>query len=451
MISLNSNQSLLPIELLEHIIDNVDISSPDGKQSLITCSYANSTLRVLCQTRIFQDVAVIHGLQYATGESFFDDEQSTGNKFLSLLDRSPHIGSYVRNFTLKAVMLDWQREQSDTICSKDPGFSLYATRPHLQKLQKFTVVAPVFLLWSRFDQRMKSFFHNSIAQVLPEVDFHIIRQVPISVFYNCAALQDLRISHLKSESINTTSSLHTKAKLRVLQVGRESFSSALGRLQECFKLFEPPSSPFDLSQLTELILPDYGYSVADIQFMLGLCSKSLERLDLRLDNHYGTVTLLEFEPVICTDHFAPSTLDPHMLPSIVEAETISPNLGSLHKLRRLAFRATISCLEGRVTSNIPLASVILKTIPNDGPLSEVVLNTLLQNYSVDNLAVFPWSTVVDVLCGNRVWPHLTRVELKFEQMTNIRTVRISPANLADSLDRNDDLNKLRERGLLLYI
>ncbi|KDR83191.1 hypothetical protein GALMADRAFT_134681 [Galerina marginata CBS 339.88] len=427
----NQSPLVLPNELLELIINNLQADNDDDQESLISCSYANRILCIICQTRLFQNVVVIHGEGHgADNITLFDDKQSTGNRFLRLLDGSPHIGSYVRKITLKAVF-PRSLSDADTIASRDPQFSFYAIPSRLQNLQEFILLAPTYFRWRNFDEPTKTFLRN-MTQRLPVLDFHLIEGIPISVFYNCAALRGLRIASFERNT-DPTAMLHTRAKLRALEVGYDS-ESHISAPKELPSWFKPTSSPFDLRHLMDLTLPSNDYFMSDIQGMLELCSNTLERLDFHLGYQYE----LPFE----VNGLTPGS----------EPEITPPNLGSLHQLRRLTFRTAICGSGELLTSDIPFASSILKTLSYDmhHPPLELILDIYLQGYPIDCLSTFPWFILVNVLCGNQILPRLAGVELKFLLQVGCGGVEISPQDLASSLDQNEDLSKLRGKGLLSY-
>ncbi|KDR83193.1 hypothetical protein GALMADRAFT_221124 [Galerina marginata CBS 339.88] len=276
------NPSLVfPIELLELVLNNLQIDNDDDQKSLISCSYANHILRIICQKRLFQNVVVTHGVLYPSRTvviSFFDYEHSTGYRFLRLLDASPHIGSYVRNITLEAVYL-LSLPDADTTSSRDPKFSLHAILSRLQNLQKFDIWARGDLPWSQLDEPTKTLLRN-LTQSVPVLDFLAIEDIPISFFYNSAALQELCLRSFGRHA-DPTAVLHTRAKLRALQIGHASESRDLAP-NELLSWFQPASSPFDVTHLVDLALLSDEYWVSDIQGMLELCSNTLEKLDLQL-------------------------------------------------------------------------------------------------------------------------------------------------------------------------
>ncbi|KDR83192.1 hypothetical protein GALMADRAFT_152136 [Galerina marginata CBS 339.88] len=422
----NPSRLVLPNELLELIINNLQAEIDEDQATLISCSYTNRILCIICQTRLFQNVVIVHGKGHVGGNIiFFDDKQSTGYRFLRLLEESPHIGSYVRKITLQAVF-PHSVPDPDTISSKDPKFSFYAIPSRLQNLQKFVFLAPTYLPWSQLDEPIRALLRH-MAQSLPALDFHIFQGIPISVFYNCVALHDLRLASFEKNA-DPTAVLHTRAKLRTLEVRHGPPISGSNTLPLWLK---HASSPFDLTQLMDWTLHSSDYLVSDIQGIFELCSKTLERLDWDLGSQY------EFP------------FDINGLTPGFEPETTPPNLGSLHRLRRLKFRTTV-CGSGEVPiSDIPTASSILETLPYNvhSPPFEVILDVYLQEYPIDRFSTFPWFTLVNVLCGNRILPRLAGVELNF---IPDKEISISPQDLASSLDQNEDLCKLRRRGLLSY-
>ncbi|KAI5888650.1 uncharacterized protein SCHCODRAFT_02637313 [Schizophyllum commune H4-8] len=80
---------MLPIELYEAVLDQLE----DDKHSLAMCSRANRTLLDIAQHRLFADIRLDFDSQATNLES-------RPYQLLSALETSPHLGSYVRRFTV---------------------------------------------------------------------------------------------------------------------------------------------------------------------------------------------------------------------------------------------------------------------------------------------------------------------------------------------------------------
>ncbi|KAF8900704.1 hypothetical protein CPB84DRAFT_1018985 [Gymnopilus junonius] len=127
------NDQVFPLELLQHIIDDVDITSSEGKTFLVTLPYTSRDFAIISQKRLFSNIDVQLKISKQDNfAGFFEDEETNGPKFLSLLDGSPHIASYVRNLTV--TLIDFPNpkhrgpsfRQMSSLQSILPRFRVYA-------------------------------------------------------------------------------------------------------------------------------------------------------------------------------------------------------------------------------------------------------------------------------------------------------------------------------------
>lgn len=271
---------VLPRELFYRIINAIDAGSPEGRQSLISCSYTDRALSVISQERIFRNVQISYVIWITQGndKTLLDYEGTTGHKFRDLLAGSPHIGPFVQNLTIK--MLSIRRFNSATLAkysktsSKTALFSLYAIVPQLRNLKGLILPNSInHVMWSSVEEHAKAFF-TSIIPTLTKLDLLYFTHLPLSMFYGRDNLEELHVSSLYMDTTQTSQTAIRKVKLRVLEVANLGVGNKPDSLW-----FTMRNSPFDISQLRSLKLSDRSPWLSEINEMLTLCSHTLEELD----------------------------------------------------------------------------------------------------------------------------------------------------------------------------
>lgn len=273
--------TIMPNELLNLILDNIDIDSPAGRQSLVACSHASRALQSMSRWRIFQDVAIPYNSSYDTESNLVlvEEEKATSTKFLDLITSSPPIASYVRSLTIDIVPRSTSAG-SPWISSSAAVFSLYTIVSRLHNLKKF-IAAPCEITWKwpRIEKHTKDFFLN-VVSLVQELDLRLFYKFPISAFFGLCSLEELHVSSFfwYQPEDTTFSEVTSKVKLRVLDIGHGA-----GSTTSLVSWFTSPSSPLDISHLRDLKLSYLYYTNSDIDGMLALCASTLEKLFLRVD------------------------------------------------------------------------------------------------------------------------------------------------------------------------
>ncbi|KAF8869731.1 hypothetical protein CPB84DRAFT_962199 [Gymnopilus junonius] len=241
------HSEVLPLELLFHIIDSIDSSSSEGRQSLSACACVHHALLIICQERLFRDIELSYFLNDDHKIVFCDGQGTTGHKFLGLLAASPHIGSHVRNLTINVVG-GTALPKSFELCSTSPSFSFYRIVPQLSNLQGLFAHNRNGFYRDVFDERTESFFIN-LAPSLTKLDLFLLPPLPLSIFSNCNRLEELHINGLTMDVAHLPMNMN-KVKLRVLEV---SYGPTHDN-KPMTPLFSAPSSPLDISHLRSLKL-----------------------------------------------------------------------------------------------------------------------------------------------------------------------------------------------------
>ena len=202
---------ILPIEILEAIINNFDPSSSADRVSLNTCSYANHDFKILCQRSLFRQPTLHIRIKVVfknTGLSiFWEDERQSGTKLLALLGASSHLGQYIRAIGVFGKRTpDLPYNTTDDALSHDTTNALRNILQRLPNLKKFSFHTdgpfPPQLSWALLEEHIQDFLVDVLHR-LPEVDMGQIGLIPPKAFDNCATLKKLRMRTLY-DSASTT-------------------------------------------------------------------------------------------------------------------------------------------------------------------------------------------------------------------------------------------------------
>ncbi|KAF8869733.1 hypothetical protein CPB84DRAFT_1803569 [Gymnopilus junonius] len=428
---MNSTAPVLPLELLYLIINAIDTSSSNGRQSLSACSYTNRSFTTLCQERFFRDVEISCICLIETDHTlnFADSEQTTSHKLLTLLAASPHIGSYIQNLTV-IVSSPRPRSSGEHSNTSESPFSLYTIIPQLPHLMGFLMPADGLLNWANLEDRMRDVL-LSVVQRVTKLDLNMLTYVPVSIFSGCSKLQELRISLLLINRTEMASFPMGDVQLQSLEVGvnlRRPRSHALW--------FKQPSSPINLSQLRRLILSDRWSTVIDeIREILALCSNTFEELDFWVDQN--------------------STYQPPYPKQPLD-------LGSFTNLRYLTIRSYtrpyLRPSRGQ-ENDISYITATLKSLPflllhhKQVQLDVVVYIDHLPNFDTE-VALLPWSDFIDLLDDDSISCYFAHVRLSIMRVLQTTSPALptdaSFEMLTNILDKNKGLKKLRTKGILTY-
>ena len=275
---------LLPLELLVLIIDNVDSSSEEGRQSLRNLSLANNALRSICQERLFRTVELYYvtsiDVRDGTTLLFSEDEDNTGRRFLDTLARSPHIGPFVRYLEITTLQLDpMEFTPPPKSNSESASFSLYSIVPALPNLKGFSVSKrPPF--WGYAVGEQMEACLSSLASFVTQLELSSLPTLPTSIFSGCRNLRDLSVSSLElGEGDITSRDSMQKVKLRKLELGfcfpADVFATTC---------FNTPQSPLDISELRSLSLSPIRFLyTTSLNVWLPLCFSALEHLKFAIN------------------------------------------------------------------------------------------------------------------------------------------------------------------------
>ncbi|KAF8869740.1 hypothetical protein CPB84DRAFT_1968445, partial [Gymnopilus junonius] len=276
----------LLLELLFAIITHIDPSSPEGRRCLSACTCTNHALLGYCQRLLFRDVELSY--LFLLNEDrrivFCDDQGMTGQKFLHLLDASPHIGSYIENLTITVEVPTGRRKPFELATpthesSSSDLFSLYKIVPRLTNLKGFITSHTQRAHWSVLDDCTKSSFVG-LFPLLRKLDLFLLVFLLMSVFSDCASLEELHVWGAETDLDYLPANVD-KVKIRALEVGYGPDPSR----KPIAPLFSPPHSPLDISHLRNIKLTDALLPVSDVDDILKLCSNNLQELDLFLALH----------------------------------------------------------------------------------------------------------------------------------------------------------------------
>lgn len=278
----------LPVEILDHILGDLDSGSPDAKSSLLACSYANRAFGAIAQKRLFRDLSISIKVSQRGSRAitFYEDNDglTTGRKLLDLLNISPHIASFIQSITVTDAVQPpgtgqpvWS-PRPNSIKSDNSEFPLYIITARAKNLKKlfFTLSSLDGLryFWSSMPHKMQDFL-TQLTQRLPGIGFHSFLGVPMSIFYS-SIVHELQISHI---DINTNVIPPSKVKLESLDF---LFLPHTANLRERVSWFNSPSSAFEITDLRTLKVSPNDFS--GLEDILALCSKSLRSLDLQAVN-----------------------------------------------------------------------------------------------------------------------------------------------------------------------
>ena len=440
---------ILPYDLLFLVIDSIDSSSADGRQSLSAFSLADLNLRTACQERLFREVEITYvgstGSPH-TGQGFdlCDGEYTTGWRFRDLLMESPHIGPYVKK--LKILIFASVGPERRLAFSVSPEFSLYAIVPRLPNLKKFLASQDGPFGWYNVGDRMRDFL-TTVASSVTELDLLPFSSIPISIFLGSHNLRALGISHLDKGETNSTQGSVAKTKLRELHVGLPLVNNA-----RITTWFNTPRSPLDISELLSLKFSNTVALKANLNGLLALCSSTLRELSFHLDL-YGTMVFSSF----CRRALNEPTGD--------DTTSAVPlvDLGRSHELSHLTIRSSIRSGDERIAmptrfDALQSVAAILNTLPFEKLRPRQVqfdLNlTVLYLGDFDNdLPSLPWFDILDVLEEDRFLSLFSEIRIyirRIQHDVHPVHVNMSPEALTLIFDKNERMKKLRERGLLSY-
>lgn len=281
--SSSNTQLPVPVEIMDQILDNLYASYYEEK-SLLACSYANHTLRVLCQRRIFRDITIsvkVH--QNHLSAIFSEDNQTTGIKLLYLLNNSPHIAPYIQSLTITeverpVVLGQLSSPGPNSISSYSKEFPLYIITARAKDLKKLNISFPSLtgLLWSSMEPKLRDFFTQLVVgRRLPAVGFISFHQLPMSLFFHCYFLEELQISDMYMDKNEAPSN---KVKLKSLHLAHQKYATFTTTAREEFSWFKSQKSAFDITGLRTLKV---SYPFPGLEDMLLLCSNSLRTLHLK--------------------------------------------------------------------------------------------------------------------------------------------------------------------------
>ena len=284
----------LPFELLDLIIDNVDPSSRAGQSILKVCNLANQTLHSICQRRLFEEISLTYKLGHVEGGTvLYDDERTTGHKFLNLINTSPHICTYVKKLSIdelpREAMLPSDPSRRSWNASDSATFSLYAIISQCKALEAF--VPRCYFDWNpsrRFiEERTQAFFLQLVRRV-KEVDFRTLQYFPITAFSGCHNLERLHITSLgEAEGHNHDTPSPEAKQVHLLSLVLNDVTE-----DEAVSWFDSSFSPLNISRLHSLTISLKRRNIPAMEKVVALSSESLENLDLRMNLYRTPVYIL---------------------------------------------------------------------------------------------------------------------------------------------------------------
>ncbi|PPQ72241.1 hypothetical protein CVT26_007000 [Gymnopilus dilepis] len=443
----------LPLELLEKIMHDVDMDSKEGRSTVSAFACTNHTFAKLGQKILFHDIKIDYiqeskvDLRTQTTTYFYCDADTrvkrsvSGQRFLDLLRKSPHIAPYVYKLTI--AIYRWadppawhgfffQPPPPSTPTSEMDSFSLYAIIPQLPNLDCFMGYDPAPTPWQMTEERAQAFF-ASIIPKFRDLCLFLFQDVPTHLFADCEKLEELTVVSLDPTPPSSPHSLQKpgsgKANLRFLEVGYRVTATEGVPMAKWF--CDPAYPALSLSSLRCLQVLDPGCDGNHLADMLALCSDTLEELDIHL-----------------------------------RVPERTPELSSLHKLRKLTIRLQAfgrSALTGRSRGDqsqlnpFPHALATLRTLPLATFLpQQLYLNVVLRLISLDNfnnaLPRLPgWSDLTRYLNEDPTKIALSHTRLELQQRDRFKKPLSVPLpQIVEILDKNAGLRALKEEMRLTY-
>ncbi|PPQ96102.1 hypothetical protein CVT26_004736 [Gymnopilus dilepis] len=423
----------LPLELLQKIIDDLDVTSLEDYLTLCTFSLVGRPFSYLCQKRIFQDVKLSYSFSWhESGKLVLSDSagiagtKTTGHLFRDLLASSPHLAILIRSLTISVSGNLPASHHDPGPSSAADSFSLYDILPRLQNLEAFMIAFQFYQIsrpWNATEERTQSLFKDIIPRV-SRLDLSIFEGLPTSLFSDCPKLKELHAPFLFTDSDNISPPPAVKANIQVLEVQFQTQNANPG-----VAFWSPASnSPFSFSHLRSLKLSRAICSPSQIDELLLLCSGALEELDLH-----------------------------SRLPEDIQ------NLAKLRKLRRLRLHPKISGGNGMFLYNsFPYILTTLKTLPWSAfhpkqlalTLQATVLAFPNSEAALPMTLFHGWSDVANFLTDSGVSPTLANVDFVSKRPesypTGFKEVHVPLSEFTPIWEKNVNLRKMREEGRLTY-
>ncbi|KAF8880804.1 hypothetical protein CPB84DRAFT_1851739 [Gymnopilus junonius] len=422
------HHQFLPNDVLETVISNLDTTFVPDRTSLHNLSYTNYILKTMCQKQLFSDTyIVVKGRRNKTGTYFFEDNTTTGRRFLQLIRHSPHLARYVQVFNLNVYggLPPHNSTVSENSLSNDAAFPLYVILPQLLNIRKFAIrldsdkVGPPS--WSKLDTRLQEFF-TDILQRLPQVNLRGYFGLPPSVFANCPALKELHIAR--------------------------SYRHASVEPADSFFMdpwFTPESGVIDLTGLKTLEIQAPVPAIAGI---LRLCSGSLESLDFRVQAAGQSQFNYSSESQSSESMYGPPVLDLSDLCNLREL-TIHAAI-SQRSIRPPLFLPAESQISGYDT-DLPYVASMLRTLSMRRNFPILKIRVFIKTYDIpgDLLGAIAWSQFVGELLTDEQWTNKDVVlEVKLEAYIEYEHVESLSGRFRAIWEQEECLKRITEKGLV---
>ncbi|KAF8898245.1 hypothetical protein CPB84DRAFT_1780698 [Gymnopilus junonius] len=440
--------SPLPLELLEHIIDNFDTSSIKDRKSLSQIASTCRSFAGISQKRLFHDVYIRITLEFYRAEhcphSAWDryrvldsaeNQASSGPRCLDILETSPHLANNVRSLTLmptyetsSAGNTDWQ-----------PALSLYAIIPRLHNVQRFTISdMEKACCWECMDVQLRELMCGLLQTQL--------ENSTLSFFIKCPSLKKLHFECLDLRTSDTEDfpivPALEKPQLELLEI---LCFGAASDLEEDHSWFNSSYLLFDLTHLKSFkVTARYFFPTPKIP---GMFSKSLENLELGTHDFFPGSHL-------CTTSIIP------LNSSVIERpyQRLPPDLNALENLRTLkvygAIHGTLFSFANSYETNLPFLSDMLKTLPCKAistPILEVTLEIQVYHLPIEfALESVRWSRMMaSVMNQDTIAARFAVFNLHLQR--SLYTLEKVDFDASDIFDRDDGLKVLRSSGYLTYL
>lgn len=213
-----------PTEVLENIISQLCLMSiVDDKvftASLQACSLTCQDLHALACRRLFRLVVI---------ESFVEQRLES---FLSLLETSPAIGTYVWSFVFQPQKRVMDARNADWVL-KNHHFPII-----LQKLTRLRNISfsirPARIPWDSFNPELReALLSVSSVPTLESIDIRGITDIPIDMITQCTGIHQLLYTSASFNTKSVKDSDYSKfPKMKRLVLGDEFANAYMGDLQE---------------------------------------------------------------------------------------------------------------------------------------------------------------------------------------------------------------------------
>ncbi|PPR05183.1 hypothetical protein CVT26_012269 [Gymnopilus dilepis] len=454
-----TSQLALPVELLEQILDDLDVSTSSGKEALSSFSRSNYAFSILCQKRLFYDVRIpliaacastrLHPVCYR------ENLQMTATKLLEVLDHSPRIATYIFTVTIAAP---WRLVPGRaTMTSESPMFSLYSIMPKLSSLKALTFELrsgargpPSY--WPDLEPRVRMFL-TAMVENLSEINISQYSKVPSSLFTRCSRLQNVVMSDVLMDNQDTPLS-GASSQLCSLEV-RDGHATGEGRLSSWIM---PGTCPFDITRLTTLRL--FSRDFGSLPVIFSQCSRTLQVLELGLKQprrshgelHVELYLSLDLTEVIysVTSQFSFSDDDP-----IIPNQPSPPNFSGLQSLQNLTLHSVIgrprnrfSSMEDSYYTTIPYMASALDTLPDKprSPTLKITFKIYIQDVEVNELESIAWPKLLGYICKERhALSGAMPIELVWDR--SMKKKRVRSMYVGDNPHRK--MREILDKGLAL--